>query len=60
MSLVRVSEVDGLVYELPWASNKSLAPITFCGHSFLSSNQAIRVRFAPIPAGRVGPDSGVV
>ena len=52
MSLVRVSEGDGLVYELPLAYNKSLAPITLGGHSFLSSNQASGLRFAQRPAER--------
>ena len=36
MSLIRVSEVDGLVYELPLASDKSLTPITLGGQALPS------------------------
>ena len=66
MSLVRVSEGDGLVTELPKVTNKSLTPIpiTLVFSPFYpstnQSNQASRVRFGPKPAGRVRTDSGVV
>ena len=60
VGFVRVAEGDGWVSGLPWASNKSLTPITLGCLPFLPSNKASRVRFAPRPAGRVRPNSGVV
>ena len=66
MSLVRVSEGDG------WLSESELScgpnPQQASSHTsyfdvqpwILPSNQASRVRFGPIPVGRIRTESGVV